>query len=97
MQHFFGTSEHITHHLVVTDLEPGLVPDRAVIEGPGGGEEEHHGDQGVEDHREDQRDQVEERDVREEHRDVHRRVAAQTKVTFWNLNIHFTRLLLMLC
>ena len=48
-----------------------LVPDGAVIECPGGGEQQHDGDQGVQHHGEDQRDQVEQGDVHEEHRDVH--------------------------
>ena len=62
-----------------------MVPDGAVIECPGGGEEQHDGDQGVQHHREDQRDQVEQGDVREKYHDVHRRVAAETEVTFGNL------------
>ena len=60
-----------THLLLVTDLEAGLVPDGAIIECPGGGEQEHDGDQGVQHHGEDQRDQVEQGDVHKEHRDVH--------------------------
>ena len=71
--------------LTVTDLEAGLVPDGAIIECPGGGEQEHDGDQGVQHHGEDQRDQVEQGDVREEDHDVHRGVAAETEVAFWNL------------
>ena len=62
-----------------------LVPDGAVIECPGGGEQQHDGDQGVQHHGEDQRDQVEQGDVREKYHDVHRRVAAETEVTFGNL------------
>ena len=70
---------------VSTYLESCLVPDGAVIECPGGGEQQHDGDQGVQHHGEDQRDQVEQGDVCEENHDVHRGVAAETEVTFGNL------------
>ena len=79
-----------THLLLVTDLEPSPVPDRAVIECPGGGEQEHDGDQGVQHHGEDQRDQVEQGDVCEENHDVHRGVATETEVTFGNLTKNVT-------
>ena len=63
-----------------------LVPDGAVIECPGGGEQQHDGDQGVQHHGEDQRDQVEQGDVHEEHRDVHFRGTRMLEITFWNLD-----------
>ena len=72
--------------MTVTDLEAGLVPDGAIIECPGGGEQEHDGDQGVQHHGEDQRDQVEQGDVHKEHRDVHFRGTRMFKITFWNLH-----------
>ena len=58
-----------------TYLKPCLVPDCAIIECSGGGEEEHDGDKGVQHHREDQRNQVEQGDVHEEHCNVHFRGA----------------------
>ena len=63
-----------------------MVPDGAVIECPWGGEQEHDGDQGVQDHGEDQRDQVEQGDVHEEHRDVHFRGTRMLEITFRNLD-----------
>ena len=63
-----------------------MVPDGAVIECPGGGEQQHDGDQGVQHHGEDQRDQVEQGDVHEEHRDVHFRGTRMLEITFWNLD-----------
>ena len=63
-----------------------MVPDGAVIECPGGGEQQHDGDQGVQHHGEDQRDQVEQGDVHEEHRDVHFRGTRVLEITFRNLD-----------
>ena len=68
-----------------------LVPDGAVIECPGGGEQQHDGDQGVQHHGEDQRDQVEQGDVHEEHRDVHFRGTRMLEITFRNLENKQTR------
>ena len=68
-------------------LEPGLVPAGAVVECSGRGEEQHDGDERVEHHGEHQRDQVEQRDVREEHSDVHRRVAVVSEITLGNLKM----------
>ena len=57
-----------------------LVPDCAIIECPGGCEEEHDGNQRVEHHGQDQGDQVEQGDVCEEHGNVHGGVAVQSEV-----------------
>ena len=61
-----------------------MVPDSSIIESSWSREEQHDGDAGVEDHGEDEGDQVEQRDVREEHRDVHRRVTVQPEVALGN-------------
>ena len=71
--------------MVCPHLEPGLVPAGAVVECSGRGEEQHDGDERVEHHGEHQRDQVEQRDVREEHRDVHLRGPRVLEVAFRNL------------
>ena len=77
MQYRYGTAY----------LQSGLVATGAVIECPGRGVEQHHGDQAVQHHGEHQRDQVEQRDVREEHSDVHRRVAVVSEITLGNLKM----------
>ena len=72
-------------YLHTTHLEPGLVPAGAVVECSGRGEEQHDGDERVEHHGEHQRDQVEQRDVREEHRDVHRGLPLQPETALRDL------------
>ena len=72
--------------MVCPHLEPGLVPAGAVVECPGRCEEEHDGDERVEHHGEHQRDQVEQRDVREEHRDVHRGLTLQPETALRDLS-----------
>ena len=68
-----------------TNLQPCLIPDSSIAECPWSFEEQHDGNQGVEDNGEDQGDEVEEGDVSEEHGDVHCGVSPQSKVTFRNL------------
>ena len=66
-------------------LQSRSVPARSIIECPGSVEEKHDGDKGIENHREDQRDEVEQSDVDGEHYKVHGRVSWQAESTFWHL------------
>ena len=66
-------------------LKSCLVPNSSVIECPWSSEEKHDGNQSVQDHGQHQGDQVEERDVSEEHGNVHGRVTGQAEITFRNL------------
>ena len=72
--------------LLPPHLQSSAVPAGPVIESPRAVEEKHDGDEGVEDHGENQGDEVEQGDVDGEHDEVHGRVSRKAEGAFRDLN-----------